>query len=573
LSFPLAAMCLSAAPDPPWTLARNNHFAIYSQSGEVSARSALSWFEQLRAFFTRQMKVDPNGRPPLRVIGFRSAEQYRTYSSRPAADAYYLGTDSRDYIVMPSLDTGQFGVAAHEYAHFLMHASGMRLPSWLSEGLAEFYSTARITQKGCSIGGDLPGHSEALRRKWIPLHELFSTSSDTALEGDKKNAGLFYAQSWILAHMLVLSADYSGQFQAFIGALNSGTSSAKAFTTVYGKSLDAVERDARARAGRTRFTAIPLPGVAAENPAAEVTELTPAASRLMLAEVAFAGGQLDRAEALYRDLARQAPEMAEVHAGLGAIALSRGDRDGASQEWKRALEQGIQDPMLCYRYAVVAQDAGLSHSDIRAALERAVKLQSDFDDARYALALLELNTGRNEAAVAQFRAMNRIASARAYSYWSGLAYTLNELDRRAEAKAAALEARKHASTAAERAHASELAYMAETDLAVRVTRDANGSAQLVTARAPHNQTGWNPFIEPGDRMRRVDGILREIQCDGSALRIGVLFPDGPLTLVIQDRTRVQMRNAPPEFTCGRQAPQRVTVDYAVPDVVRGIEFR
>ena len=115
--------------------------------------------------------------------------------------------------------------------------------------------------------------------------------------------------------------------------------------------------------------------------------------------------------------------------------------------------------------------------------------------------------------------------------------------------------------------------MADTDLAVRFTHDANGAAQLVTARAPHNQTGWNPFIEPADRMRHIEGILREIQCDGAALRIGVLIPDGPLTLVIQDRTRVQMRNAPPEFTCGPQPPRRVTVDYAAPDVVRGLEFR
>jgi Flp pilus assembly protein TadD len=572
LSLALAAVCLSAAPEPSWIVARNNHFAIYSQAGEEAARSALNWFEQLRVFFERQMKVNPDGRPPLRVIGFRSAQEYRTYSSRPAADAYYLGSDSRDYIVMPSLDAGQFNVAAHEYAHFSMHAGGMRLPSWLSEGLAEFYSTVHITPKGCSIGGELVGHSEALRRRWMPLNELFSTTSAAALENDKKDAGAFYAESWILTHMLALSSEYSRQFQAFVTAIGSGASSARAFAAVYGKSLDALERDARAWVSR-RFSTIPLPGVGGETAEAEVSVLTPAASRLMLADVLFAGGQLDRAEALFRDLAREAPEMAEAHAGLGAIALSRGDRDGASKEWKRAIEEGIEDPLLCYRYAVVAQDAGLSHSDIRPALERAVKLQPDFDDAHYALALLELNTGHNEAAVTQFRAMKRIAPARAYSYWSGLAYTLNELDRRDEAKVAALEARKYASTAAERAHASEIAYMADTDLAVHFTRDANGAAQMVTARAPHNQTGWNPFIEPGDRIRRVEGILREIHCDGSALRLGVLIPDGSLTLLIPDPARVLMRNAPAEFTCGKQAPRRITVEYAAPDIVRGIEFR
>src|SRR5439155_3963381 len=184
----------------------------------------------------------------------------------------------------------------HEYAHFLMHASGKRLPAWLDEGLAEFYSTARIGQKGCSIGGELAGHSEALRRRWIPLQELFSTPSDAALEVDKKHVGIFYAQSWLLAHMLVLSPAYKGEFQAFIHALNSGTSSEQALTAVYGKSVDAVDRDARAWAARTRFTAVSLPGVATESSAVEVFELTLTASRLMLAEVVLGGGQLDRAE-------------------------------------------------------------------------------------------------------------------------------------------------------------------------------------------------------------------------------------------------------------------------------------
>jgi tetratricopeptide (TPR) repeat protein len=546
---------------------------VYSQAGEDAARSALGWFEQLRAFFLRQMKVDPDSRPPLRVIGFRSPEQYRAYSSRIAAHAYYLGAGSRDYIVMSSFGADQLGVAAHEYAHFLLHASGTSLPSWLAEGLAEFYSTVRITQKGCSVGGEVPAHSQTLQRKWMPLDELFASSADAAMERDRKSAGQFYAQSWILAHMLVRSPEYSRGFQDLVTALTSGTSSARAFATVYGKTLDAVDRDAHVWAKHSLFAPLPLPGVDGAASAVLVSGMSPAASRLMLAEVVFTGGDLDRAEALYRELARQAPGVAEVYAGLGAIALSRGDRNGARVEWKRAIEQGIEDPELCYRYAALAQDAGLGHGDIRPALERAVNLRPDYDDARYSLALLELNTGHHEAAVAQFRAMKKIAPSRAYSYWIGLSYSLNELDRRDEAKKAALEARMHASTPEERVRVSELIHMAETDLAVRFTRDASGQAQLATARAPHNQAGWNPFIEPDDRMRRVEGTLREIQCGGTGLRIGVAAPEGPLTLVIPDPSRVQMRNAPAEFTCGQQAPRRVTVEYAAPDVVRGIEFR
>ena len=560
----LIATTLSAAPDPPWTVARNPHCIVYSQIGEESARTTLGWFEQLRTFF-----LDPGERPPLRVVVFRSPEQYREYSAHPNAGAYYAGSDSRDYIVMPPLAPDQFGIAAHEYAHFVMHAGGVRLPSWLAEGIAEFYSTVRIAAKGSTTGAVVPGHIQNLRHNWIPLADLFATAADTAIDGGKDRAALFYSESWLVVHMMMLSPQYASKYQALLAAIGAGTPSAAAIESIYAKPLVAVERDARLWSTRTHFPSTMLFGSPAAQESVEIETVTPTASRLLLADVLSVGGKLDRAEALYREV----PESAEAYAGLGSIALRRGNPGLASREWKRAVELGLADPLLCYRYAMIAQDAGVDRSDIRTALERAIALEPDFDDAHFALALLEMNSGNNDAAVSQFRAVKRIPPARAYGYWSGLAYTLVELDRRDEAKAAALEARKHASTNGERAHALELVHMAETDFAVRFTRDAKGRAQLTTDRAPHNQADWNPFIEPGDTVRRVEGILREIQCDGASLRITVLTGGTELLLSIADRSHVQMRNAPAEFTCGIQPPRKVAVDYATPDIVRGIEFR
>jgi hypothetical protein len=55
---------------------------------------------------------------------------------------------------------------------------------------------------------------------------------------------------------------------------------------------------------------------------------------------------------------------------------------------------------------------------------------------------------------------------------------------------------------------------------------------------------------------------------------------GPVTLAIPDPLRVQMRNAPKEFTCGPQPNNAVTVVYALSDgskpnregLIRGMEF-
>jgi len=196
------------------------------------------------------------------------------------------------------------------------------------------------------------------------------------------------------------------------------------------------------------------------------------------------------------------------------------------------------------------------------------------------LALLEKNTRQFEVALELLRAMKIIPPARAHSYWTPLADACKELDKRDEALAAASKAAERASTPAERARAAQLAHMSQTDLAVGFSRDANGRPQMVTTRIPHNATNWNPFIEQGDDIRRVQGTLQEIECSEKGMRILVDTAGGPLKLAIPDPSHVQMRNAPAEFTCGPQAGSPVTAEYAVTKarengdgVVRGLEFR
>jgi len=171
------------------------------------------------------------------------------------------------------------------------------------------------------------------------------------------------------------------------------------------------------------------------------------------------------------------------------------------------------------------------------------------------------------------RAMRQIAPHRAYAYWAAMANALIELDHRSDAKAAAIEAGRHAVTPAEHARAAELAWIADTDLTVRFERDTSGTPHLVTTRAPRDAPGWNPFVEPSDQMRRIDGTLQNIDCSGKATRLTIASAQQKLTLTIPDPSRVEMHNAPAEFVCGPQSAH-VVVDYAAQNsVVRAMDFK
>ena len=156
----------------------------------------------------------------------------------------------------------------------------------------------------------------------------------------------------------------------------------------------------------------------------------------------------------------------------------------------------------------------------------------------------------------------------------------NELGRRAEAVDAARKAGQFAATESERVMASKLAYIAQTDMAVLFERDAEGRAQAITTRVPHQTAAdWNPFVEAGDDIRSVSGRLRDIDCGTGPTRVRVESAGSVITLAIADPARVRMRNAPDEFVCGPQENALVDVQYAaskngaVDGLVRGIDFR
>jgi tetratricopeptide (TPR) repeat protein len=400
---------------------------------------------------------------------------------------------------------------------------------------------------------------------------------------EERNAvDLFYAESWALTEMLILSPEYAPGFQKFVARIAAGTSGQEALTATYAKSLEAVTRDLHRWVDQGTQAPIQLPEVRTAALPVEVSAVSPAAARLLLAQVLLAAGEFDRAEASFTALApalgHDAPESAAVSAGLGLIALHKGDSEGARRAWKRAIDQGIADPKLCFHYAILADQAGLPGDDIRPALARAVALQPDFDDAHYQLALLEKNAGRYEVALGEFQAMRIVPDVRAYAYWLALADTFNELGRRDEAQSAARHASEHATTAAERSRAAEETYIAQTDPSVRFARDASGHLQMVTTRIPHQQSDWNPFIEPDDDMQRVQGTLREIEC-GQQTAIRVEMAGKLVTLAIPDLQHVQMRHAPPEFECGPQTGTQVIIDYArspnaaTDGIVRGMDFQ
>jgi tetratricopeptide (TPR) repeat protein len=572
------------ASESGWTLVRSPHFQVYSQLGEQDSRSVALTLEQLRAFFLTSGALGvhaplENDRP-VRVLQFATTSAYASFRPRASADAFFLGSEAVDYIVLAPAGANRPRTLAHEYAHLVLHSAGLHLPPWFAEGIAEVFSSLDITPRASLIGGDLPARSQTLRaHALLPLEKLLTMAEDDPLRTPRDEAALFYAESWELTHLLLFSPPYCPQAGALWAAFNSGVIHEPALARLYGRSVETVASDLRAWIDAPK-SAVPLPGIPAQDGRLHASKVNQTEADSMLAALVLASGDLDRAQTVYRSLQTGRTSDAGVAATLGSIALRKHDELKAILEWKRAFDLGVTDPVLCYQYATLLENAHAPDDGIAAALRRAIELKPGYDDARYRLGLLESSRGNYAAALEQLRAMQHVPRARAYTYWLTTASALLETDQRPAAKAAAEKAIAFAATPDQRKIAALMEVDTETDLTVQFARDGGGNLQMVTTRKPHGATGWNPFIELGDQIRTVKGRIRKVECTAGAITgFEIGNTTGTIRVSLPDPSHVLIEGGQPEFYCEAEDGRAVTIQYAAKPsqegtqgILRGLHF-
>ena len=571
--------------DSGWTLVRSPHFNVYSQVGEHDGRSIGLTLEQLRAFFLTSGALGAHAAlendRTVRVLQFATTAAYASFRPRAPADAFFVGSDAVNYIVLGPAGPNRARTLAHEYAHLVLHSAGIHLPPWFAEGIAEFFSSLEITSHESLIGGDLPGRSQVLRtHALIPLEKLLTMDEHDPLRERREDAGVFYAESWELTHMLLFSPQYSPKAGALWAAFNTGIIQAPVLASIYGRSVETIKSDFRAWMDAPK-SAMPLPGVPAHDQRLRISGVNQADTDSVLAALVLASGDLDRAQAVYRTLQTRRTSDPSVAATLGTIALRKHDEVKALLEWKRAFDLGVQDPVLCYQYATLLENAHAPEDAIAAALGRAIELKPGYDDARYRLGLLEDRRQNYAAALEQLRAMRSVPRARAFTYWLTTASALLGADQRGAAKAAAQKAIGFAWTDDERQLAALLKRDTETDMTVQFVRDTQGNLRLITSRKPHGATDWNPFIEFGDQIRTVTGRIRKVECTAGAVT-GFEIGDTTATVRVSlpDPSHVLIEGGKPEFYCGAEDGREVKVQYAakpaqdgIDGILRGMHFQ
>src|SRR5260370_2407675 len=309
----------SAFAAEQWLKIKSANFDLLTTAGERKGREAILYFEQVRTLFSN-LSQSAAPRLPVRIIAFQSDKEYKPYRLNDFATAYYTGSQDRDYIVMGRIDPELYPVAIHEYAHLIVKHAGLSLPAWLNEGLADVYSTWKPVGAKVLLGEvQLGRYRELQTGKWLDLETLLAVDRQSPHYNEKQKAGMFYAESWALAHMLYLSDAYRKQFSQFLALIKPDASQASVFQQVYGKSLHQVRADLEAYLRGTHFNAAVFDvKVEKSAEAPEIGPATPLESGLALAGLLAETRKRDEAKAAYQSLSPANPrapaiEMASAH--------------------------------------------------------------------------------------------------------------------------------------------------------------------------------------------------------------------------------------------------------------------
>lgn len=429
--FVWTAVCGVASGSDGWSAFSSSHFRLLTAANAAAATQALDLLERTHDALAEANLFRVATQTQVTILAFRSEAEFAPYRPQPGVLALFQHKRSGDFIVLQSLAPENYPAAVHEYIHFLIARSGLKLPLWLNEGMADTYSSIRFRQSGFVIGSAPAGRLESLQvGGTVSLQTLFSADRHSAFYNSAQPAYLFYAESWALAHMLMFDDVYSHGFPQFLVRISAGIPAPECFRAVYDKSVDEVTADLSHHIQRSMATRFyPLAGSHIRW-APEPLPVSAGQVETMLANVLAANpARQTEAEERLTALSQQFPGDPEPEESLGDLALRRNDPEQARVHFVRAAERKSNNPDVLYQAARLQQAAAAPDSQVIELLERLLAIQPQNESARLNLAVLAARQQDYSRAVSALSAMQSVSPDDAFTYFYTLAYCQARLKR------------------------------------------------------------------------------------------------------------------------------------------------
>jgi tetratricopeptide (TPR) repeat protein len=400
-----------------WFETRTAHFNVYSCGSTQDVARVSARLEQFHDAYAQLAGAQAVASPPITVMAFpdvKSMEPFLPlYQGKPInlAGFFRRGNDENLIVLALSANEGGLDVIFHEYTHLLLRHNDLIWPPWLQEGMAEIYSTFEATGRGVRIGKPIQHHLRTLaEQSLMPLADLFAVTHDSPQYNEREHQGIFYAESWLLTHYLMVgNPTRKAQFGQFTVLLRQGQTIEQAFTNAFHASLPAMEAELRnyLQAGKFESLGLVLNSDVSAPRTMNMRNISTVETAFYLGNELMRIGRSDMAEKYFSQAQKIAPTSPLPYEGLGYLAVQDHKTEAAIHFFKQAFDHHSTSFLAHYTYAqeklrqtADSKDRYTKMEDdlakeIDSELKKSISIMPNFGPAHHLIGLVEILQGED----------------------------------------------------------------------------------------------------------------------------------------------------------------------------------
>ncbi len=447
LLFPVCLLFFASfvmAGEEVWTEVKSPNFIVISNASPREARLTAKSFEQFRLLIQSvwpQLKVDPPS--PLTIFAGKdessykkllAEEQQKQGSTQPVG--LFIAGPQRQIVALhvDATEEQNYHVIHHEYVHMIMRLNFGNLPLWLSEGLAELFANADISDASQGIGRFSPESALILKNNpMIPLATLMSATQDSPYYRQKDKADIFYAQSWALAHYLYLGDKRAHQAQlfTFIKLIMDGVPEQEASFRAFGN-INLLEKALHHYLQSTTYYLGVHARLGMDAGQYETRPLSRVELLASQGELLVHCNKLDRAKTALEQALALDPRNIRANEGMGYLFLRLNDRNRTVRHFTAAAELGSQNCLAPY---FAAEDAISKNNGSDAAekyLRNAIAINPQFAPAYGKLSQLLWRKKSNPEEALEIANKGAALQPGHWTYKLNVAYIMASMDKKME---------------------------------------------------------------------------------------------------------------------------------------------
>jgi tetratricopeptide (TPR) repeat protein len=591
----LLVVAATAYAKDKWTSVRSRNFLLVGNASDKDIRRVGIRLEQFREVVARSFSnLNVKTAVPTTVIVFKDDESYRPFKPNENTAGFFQAGTEVNYITLKMLgdvrEQDPFTIIFHEYTHLLVRNTKGRVPLWLDEGLAEFYSTFSITgDQSVVVGRPIARHVELLRQNnLLPLKMLFKVDQKSAYYNETGKQSIFYAEAWALVHFLMLGTNGQpmAQMTKFLDLLSQDVPLEDALQQAYGKTADGIEAQLRSYVQRDRYPTNrgSLDSKVIYDHETQSAEISEAEGFAYLGDLLLKNNRAESEDFLQRALSLE-PNLPMANASLGLLRVRQGKPAEARQSLQRALASSSQNYLIHYYYAYALSREGNQDMDavmgftpgsatlMREHLRQAIELRPDFLESYTLLAFVNLVTETDlDETIQVLRKVLASAPDR-----NDIVFMLAQIYVRKQEFASARDLIKvlQSNRDADMRQRGErlLKQIAALEKAQEAEFRATGSAKADDLASSTIFRPYDPIAALRDSLRspangetQTQGLLTRVDCDAKGIVFTIRVGTRLLKLNTDDLRKVEFRtfseDARGHITCGQRSPENnVVVDY------------